>query len=573
MKALLSLYKRYLPWLLLVAFLYALSALCELLMPYEMGVIVTNGIKEQNQQVVKTSGIIMSVLAILALVISVFTVRLNAKVAVDFERDLKVKTFKKINSLSFEEFSSIGTSGLLTRINDDISTLSYLASSGLFALVNVPITFIGGVALVMNKDFLIGLVMLCVCPVVIVFACLLAKRLDYLWDRGDKLTDEQNRHVRERMSGIRVLRAFDKEEQKHGKIKTATLEMVKSFIRANVLSGFINPVATVLLNVATVVILLVSKNRISYQSALSAGDIIAGVQYVGLILNGLLTLSWTLTWLPQVGVCLRRVNQVLAFKGMPSSLRVTSQISGDVCVKNLTFTYPTAQMPALKNINFYAKQGEKVAVIGGTGSGKSTLVKMLLGFYPISSGDICLGQKSYKEFGGEYFRPSLSVALQKSMIFEGTVKQNISCFSSNYTEDQILECAKVSQLSSFLEQKGGLDFSLTSGGANISGGQKQRINIARTILKPASVYIFDDSFSALDFLTESNLRKQLNVYLKGKTQIIITQRIATAMNCDRIYVLEKGEIAGEGDHKTLLKNCEVYRELHHSQIGGAHNEE
>ena len=567
MRALLRLYKKHLPLLLAVGVLYALSAICELLLPYEMGVIVSQGIKGQNEQIIYKSGAVMAVLALSALLISIFTVKINAHVAADFSRDLRIKTFNKINSLSFEEFSSIGTSSLLTRVNDDIVTLSELASSGIYTIVNVPITFIGGVILVMKKDLLMGIIMLCVSPAVIIFASLLSKRLNYLWDRGDKLTDEQNRHVRERMSGIRVLRAFDKEEEKHGKIEKATKEMVLSYIRANVLSGFINPVATVLLNFATVAIIAVSASRISYQSALSAGDIISALQYIGLILNGLLTLSWTITWLPHVAVCVKRVNQIYALKGLPES-KGGELLKGEISIENLTFTYPSSSLPTLKGINFKATCGEKVAIIGGTGSGKSTIAKLIAGFYPIEKGKITFGGKVYNSDMVGSVRKSLSLALQKSMIFEGSVKDNITCFNNDYSEEQVLKVASVAQLNSFLQEKGGLNFELKQYGANISGGQKQRINIARTILKPASVYLFDDSFSALDFLTESNLRKELNAYLKDKTQIIITQRIATAMKCDRIYVLDNGEVIGCGNHKELLQTCKVYRELHHSQMGG-----
>ena len=569
MRALLSLYKKHLPLLIVVALLYALAAVCALLMPYEMGIIVTDGIKAQNGEVIMKSGIIMGVLAVSALLISLFTVKINAHVAVEAEKDLKVKLFKKINSLSFEEYSSIGTSSLLTRINDDVSNISFLASSGIYSMVNVPITFIGGVILVMAKDWLIGVVMLCASPLVILFACSITKRLDFLWDRGNKLTDEQNRHVRERLSGIRVLRAFDKEDEKHQKIENATKNMVLSYIRANVLSGFINPVASILLNLATVVIIAVSASRISYQSALTAGDVISGVQYVGLILNGLLTLSWTITWLPQLGVSVRRINEVLQKNGAPFTEEKGEIFSGEISIKDLTFYYPDARMPALKNINLQISEGESLAIIGGTGSGKSTLVKLLLGFYPVTEGEISIGGNTYSQEIIKSIRSSISIALQKAMIFEGTLKQNVACFSSDYSNEQILNALSIAQLDGFLKEKGGLDFELKQYGANVSGGQKQRINIARTILKPASVYIFDDSFSALDFLTESALRNELNRYLKGKTQIIVTQRIATAMKCDRAVVMDEGEIVAVGTHKQLLESCEIYQELYRSQLGGA----
>ena len=568
MRTILLLYKRKIPLLIFMALLYAVAAFCELLMPYQMGVIVSQGIKAGNQEVIKESGIIMAVLGVAALVVSSLIVRINSRLATSTERELRTKLFKKINELTFEEFSSVGTSGLLTRVDSDIGSLAGFASSGVFALLNVPITFIGGVLLIMSKDALIGIVMLCVSPIVLIFACLLAKRLDYLWDRGEKLTDEQNRLVRERLSGIRVLRAFDKEQEKHEKTKKATKEMVLSYIKANVLSGFINPVATLLLNLATVVIIAISANRISYQSALTAGDIISGVQYIAIILNGLLTLSWTITWLPQVGVATKRINEVLQLKGGSQGKTEEEISSGSISIKDLTFTYPDSKTPTLKNINMQINHGEKIAIIGGTGSGKSTLIKLLLAFYPITSGEITLDNKSYSLGIESSVRKNISVALQKAMIFEGTLKENIACFCNDYSEESILKVISVAQLDGFLKDKGGLEFELKQYGANISGGQKQRINIARTILRPASVFVFDDSFSALDFLTESKLRKELNEYLLGKTQIIVTQRIATAMKCDKIFVMERGEIVGEGVHDQLVKDCEVYSELYRSQIGG-----
>ena len=573
MRTLIKIYKDKLHLLLAVALLYALAAVCELLMPYEMSKIVTEGIKAQNGDVIVKSGIIMAVLAVVSLAVSIISVRINSFVAVQFEKQLKSDLFKKINSLSFEQFSSVGTSGIITRITEDVRTLRDLASQGVFTLVNVPITFIGGVILIMAKDSFIGTIMLCVSPIVLVIAILIARRLDALWQRADEFTDEQNRHVRERLSGIRVLRAFDSEQEKHQKIANATKEMVKSFIRSNVLSGFINPIASVLLNVASVVILYVSASRIGYQSALTAGDVIAAVQYVALLLNGLMMLSWSFAWLPHVGVCLRRINQLFAFKTDEGARSEGKMLSGDIEVKNLCFSYPDSGAKVLCDINFKISSGEKVALIGGTGSGKSTLVKLLLGFYAVENGEISFGGESYSNLKTEDIRKSISVALQKSMIFEGSLRYNVCAGNSNKSDAQVINALQIAEMQDFLQQaENGLDFELKQAGSNLSGGQKQRVNIARAILKDASLYIFDDSFSALDFLTESNLRSKLNEFLKGRSQLIITQRIATARSCDKIYVLNEGKIVGVGTHSQLLENCNIYSELHRSQSGGAYEE-
>lgn len=571
MRTLFNLYKNKLHLLVIIALLYALAAVCELLMPYQMSIIVTDGIKAKDSSVIVNSGIIMAILAVLALCISLISVKINTHVATQFEMQLKSKLFKKVNSLTFEQFSSVGTSGIITRITEDVRTLRDLASQGVFMIVNVPITFIGGVTLIMAKDLLIGVIMLCVSPIVLVVAVLIARKLDALWQRADEFTDEQNRHVRERLSGIRVLRAFDQEHEKHEKIAYATKEMVKSFIRSNILSGFINPMASVLLNVASVIILYLSSSRISYQSVLTAGDVIAAVQYVALLLNGLMMLSWGFAWLPHVGVSLRRINQVLNFENVVQTEQSEKLLTGDLTVKNLSFCYPKSSTQVLSNINFEIKQGQKVALIGGTGSGKSTLVKLLLGFYPPTSGEIFFGGENYENVGVKSIRKSVSVALQKSMIFEGTVRYNVCASDTFKSDEQILKAIQIAELENFINQtEKGLDFELKQSGSNLSGGQKQRINIARTILKNASLYIFDDSFSALDFLTESNLRAKLNGYLKNRSQLIITQRIATARSCDKIYVLEEGKIVGEGTHDELLHSCKIYSELHRSQTGGAY---
>ena len=563
----LSLIKKQLPLILLTTFLHALSALCALFMPYEMGIIVSQGIKLQNATILKECGIIMGVLAISTLVLSLVTVRLNAKISNDFEKQLKISVFKKINSLTFEEFSSIGTSGLLTRVNDDISTLRQTFSNTIFLIISILVYYVGGVVLVMIKDKLIGIIMLCISPIVLLICWLLASKLDKLWEYGDKMADAQNKHVRERMSGIRVLRAFDKEQEKHNKTSEATKEMVLSFITANRLSGLINPIITVVFSLATVAIIAVSADRISYQSALNAGDIISSIQYISLISSGLLMLSWSLSWLPHVAVSARRIGDIFAFNENKSDEN-EELLTGDINIKDLTFTYPEAGAPTLKNINFSIKQGQKVAIIGGTGSGKSTLIKLLLNFYQPDSGTINFGGTLYTKTNFKQVRKSVSVALQKAMIFQGTLLDNITCFSNEYNEEKVKEVVSVAQLDQFLVEKGGLSFELKQLGTNVSGGQKQRINIARTIIKDSSLYIFDDSFSALDFLTESQLRSRLREYLKGKSQLIITQRISTAMHCDSIYVMDRGEIIAFGSHEELLKNCEVYSQLYQSQIGG-----
>ena len=247
--------------------------------------------------------------------------------------------------------------------------------------------------------------------------------------------------------------------------------------------------------------------------------------------------------------------------------------SGDISFDDVSFAYPGSANNALSNISLDIAEGDIVGIIGGTGSGKTTLVKLLLDFYSTTQGKRTFGGKNYCELTPAIVRDNVSVALQKSMIFEGTVADNVKMGNKDATDEQVREALRIAQMTDFVEGKEeGLDFKLTQSGSNISGGQKQRINIARAIIKPASLYIFDDSFSALDYLTEANLRKELNKDLVGKTQIIVTQRSATAMRCDKVYVMDNGRIVGVGTHKQLLQTCKTYKEIYDSQMGGGINE-
>ncbi|HBJ18189.1 MAG TPA: multidrug ABC transporter ATP-binding protein, partial [Clostridiales bacterium] len=339
-------------------------------------------------------------------------------------------------------------------------------------------------------------------------------------------------------------------------------------IRANVRGGYLDDAVTLILNLATVLILIVGARRMETSSVLRAGDVIAVIQYVALIMNAVLMLSWTIAWLPHLRVSVRRIGEVLDLPSEESAASEHATLSGDLVLSDVTFSYPGGEAPVLSDISFSVPRGEVVALIGGTGSGKSTLVKLLLDFYTPEEGSITFGGTDYRTLPRAAVRNNFSVALQKSMIFEGSVRDNVRMGNEKADDEEILRALDIAEMSPFLAMhEEGLDYRLAGAGTNISGGQKQRINIARALTKPAEVYIFDDSFSALDYLTESRLRQKLNRALEGKTQIVVTQRAATAMRCDRIFVLDGGRLVGAGRHEELLDSCTVYREIYDSQLG------
>lgn len=567
-KFLFKYFKKYKLSLALTGVLYLVASASALAMPNLMSRIIDDGIRNSNIKTVYVlSGIMLSI-AVVSFLLAIVGKKMNAVVSNSIAEDMRNDVFEKINSLTFEEFSSIGSSSLLTRANEDVFALQDVANSFVYAVTNVPVMLFGGVILSLLKDFSIALILLSVIPIVAFIVFLLVKKMGRLWEISNKYCDKQNKLVRERLTGIRVIRAFDKERYEHGRISEATDVMADNMIRANVLSSLITPVSLLLLNVVTVAVIYVGAIRMQNPAILKAGDIIAIIQYVGIASNGLLAAVWVFAWLPHFKVSARRVNEVLSLKGVPESEDKAKYIRGDLRITNLSFTYPHAKLPALTDVNMNIEEGETVAIIGGTGSGKTTLIKLLAGFYEPTEGTILFGGYDYSALTADDVRSNISVALQKSMIFEGTIKDNVMMSKTDAGDEEVFHALETARMADYVNShKEGIYYELSQSGANLSGGQKQRINIARTIFKKSSVYVFDDSFSALDFLTESKLRRALSVELKGKTQIIITQRISTAIHSDRIFVMANGKIVGEGSHDDLINTCEIYKEIYASQMG------
>ena len=569
MKYLFKFLKPYIKTVILLMFLYALQTLCALFMPYVMSNIVEIGIRQQDFNYILKEGVVMVALAFGALASALVTNAVSSKFSSSLAVDIRKQVFNKVNTLSFEQFSEVGTGSLITRTTDDVSWVEDTIGQLPYVLISAPLMFIGGVALSFKGDWVLPLILLGVSVVVLVISTLITSSLEKHWQRGEEYTDVQNRVVRERLSGIRVVRAFDKEEYEHQRAKRATSEMCNSFVTANTVSGLVSPIASLLLNFATVAIIYVGAIRLQNVSTLKAGDILATIQYIALIANAVLILSWTISFIPHVKVSLKRIGGIMDLQNAREDVSLGQQLSGDLNFDNVSFAYPNAQVNSLTDVSLQVNEGEIVGVIGGTGSGKTTLVKLLMDFYPAKDGVRTFGGKNYNDITPATVRDNVAIALQKSMIFEGTIADNVRMGNRDATDEQVYQALCIAQMQDFVDGKEeGINYKLTQSGNNISGGQKQRINIARTVLKPASVYIFDDSFSALDYLTEANLRKALNRYFEGKTQIIVTQRAATAMRCDKVYVLDNGKVVGVGTHKQLLDSCPTYREIYLSQMGG-----
>ena len=571
MKKLLELLKPYRKKLVGVALIDGIGMICALLMPFVMSEIVEKGISEQNIALVWKYAVIMVLLAVVSVVANIISAKLNTSISAGYSSDLCRSTFEKINSLSYTDYTKIGPSGLLTRATDDIWNVEGTITSLPYTLFTVPIMFIGSAILAFLADPVLSAVFMLSIPPILILVLILMRPLYDMWDKSDKYVDMQNKIVRERLSGLRVVRAFNNEKREHGRAKFATEEMAKYMIRANTRGGMVDPFAMLLLNLATVAVIYFGGIRAQAGSGISTGGVIAVLQYIGMISNALISISWTLAWLPKVKVSMRRLNEIHSSPDEEKIPEGAGEIpSGfDLEIRNLSFTYPNSTKSVIENISLSINEGEHIALIGGTGSGKSTLIKLLAGLFEPTEGEIMIGDASYKDMRKVDVRSHFSVALQKAQIFEGTVRDNIKMGNPSATDDEIYEALRLSKMADFIDSnEKGLDYILVGSGQNVSGGQRQRLNMARTVIKEADVYIFDDSFSALDFLTESEIKENYSMLLRGKSRIVATQRISTAMSADRIYVLDKGRIIGVGTHSDLLSSCPIYREIADSQLGG-----
>ena len=574
MKQIIELLRPYRKRLALVALVDAFGMMTSLLMPYVMSEIVEGGIATGSIEAVWKYAFVMLLLAVLSALGNLLSARLNTSISTRFTSGLCQRIFEKINSLSYTDYSRIGPSGLLTRATDDVWNVEGAVTSLPYTLFTVPIMFIGSAVLALMADPILAAVFMLSIPPVLILVLILMRPLYAMWDKSDEYIDIQNKIVRERLSGLRVVRAFNNEKREHARAKFATEEMSKYMVRANTRGGLVDPFAMLLLNLATVAVIFFGGLR-AEAGGLSAGDVIAVLQYIALISSALINISWTLAWLPKVKVSLRRINEVMALPAEEGLMENEGEIPRgfEIEIRGLHFSYPDAKAEVLQDISIKLREGEHIALIGGTGSGKSSLIKLIAGLFEPTDGEILLGGVSYEKMRKAEIRRHLSVALQKAQVFEGSIRDNIKMGKPNATDEEIREALRLSKMEDFLNShQEELDYLLVGGGQNVSGGQRQRLNMARTIIKDADIYIFDDSFSALDFLTESEIKENYKERLVGKSRIVATQRISTAMNADRIYVMDKGRIVGEGSHSELMESCPIYREIADSQLGRGRKE-
>ena len=551
--------------------MFCIATLCDLLLPTLMSDILNNGLTDRDFPYILVTCLKMLAIAVISLGSFLIGTRLSSKVLAYFCADLRAGVFHKVNTLSFGEFNELGTAALVTRETHDIETVSWVASMLCDTIATVPMLFIGGTLLAMYKDVKLSLILIAMIPIILIGGLIAAKRVMPLWDKADRYIDKQNAIMRERLRGIRVIRAFNSEPREHQRIAEATHVMAENIIRSNVSMEALAPLASLVLNLAIVLVVYLGGWQMENSAnAVSAGDVFAIIQYITMAINGVITASFSIMMLPPAKVAAKRIGQVLDAPGMGDpTIGKNAELTGEIAFQNVSFSYGGTEL-AVKDVSLHITPGQKIAVIGGTGSGKSTLVSLLLGFRSPSQGQVLFDGIPAEELSKQSLRRSISTVLQGSAIYSGTIGENIRMGKEDATEEELLAAAQIAQLGDFIDScEQGLAHEIKQAGKNLSGGQKQRLSIARAIIKDAPIYIFDDSFSALDFLTEANLRRELNEKIAGKTQIVITQRITSAMSADNIFVMDKGQLIDTGTHQELLSRCKVYQEIYTSQTGGA----
>jgi len=556
-----------------------LQSLSEIYLPTLMSDIVDTGVINGDVAYIIRIGGWMILIAVIGMISAIFGSYWAAKVAIGFGRDLRTKVFTKVESFSLEEFDEKGTASLITRTTNDITQIQ----QGVLMLrlfLRAPMLCIGSIIMAVSKDAKLSLVLVVILLILTLLIVLLSKKSIPLFKSMQIKLDKLNLVLRENLTGIRVIRAFNRDNYEKKRFHEANLDLTETAIKVNKLMAILMPLVMLIFNLTIIAILWFGSIRIN-SGNMQVGDLMAFIQYASQIMFSLIMLAMMFILVPRASVSAIRINEVLDIEPkikdpiipeeselkMEEGVRSEEGKRGYLEFDEVSFYYQGAEEPAIEKISFSAKPGEITAIIGGTGSGKSTLVNLIPRFYEVTSGRILVDGVDIRELTQEKLRAKIGLVPQKAVLFTGTVAENISFGTSDLPLDKIIRAAEIAQASKFistLEQ--GYDSQIAQGGTNVSGGQKQQLSIARALAKHPEIYIFDDSFSALDFKTDAKLRQALKKETKEDTVLIIAQRVTTVMDADRIMVLDGGKIVGMGIHQDLIKTCEVYREIVASQL-------
>lgn len=557
-----------------------LQAWAELSLPNLMAEIVDKGIVRGDTALIWRVGGRMLLVTLGGAIAAVIGGYLSARISTGFGRDLRLKVFSHVENFSLREFDKIGTASLITRTTNDITQVQMVVQMSLTMVVRAPMMFIGGVMMTTSRDPRLSLTLLAVLPVILGAITFVTKRGLPMFKAMQSKLDRLNLVLREGLTGIRVVRAFNRVDYEAARFDDANRDLSQTAVRVQRIMSVLMPIMMLTMNLTSIAIIWIGSHRID-AGLLEVGGLMAFIQYAMHILMSLIMVSMIFVMLPRASASADRVNQVLqsvptivdpvaeAQLPQPEGQDVDTAVVGGALLEfqDVTFSYPGAEAPALRNISFQASPGEVTAIIGGTGSGKSTLVNLIPRFYDVESGAVLIDGVDVRQMTQESLRRRIGLVPQKSVLFTGSVADNIRFGKEDASDDEVTRAAQVAQAMEFISgMDGGMDSPIAQGGTNVSGGQKQRLAIARALVRKPAILIFDDSFSALDYRTDAALRAALRADTQHATVLIIAQRVATVMDADRIIVLDEGRVVGNGTHKQLMETSEVYREIVLSQL-------
>lgn len=555
-----------------------LAQLTTLLLPYLMSLLINNGIGNTDMDYIKTIGIAMICASAGNIVVCGFSSYFTSKTATDFSKIVRRDVFVNVESLSQMDIEKIGTPSLITRCTNDIKVMQDFILQSLRMIISAPIMLLGGSIMAFFLDPGLSVIIFAIFPVVGIILIIVVKTVLPLFKKRQLLTDDMNRTVREKLAGIRVIKAFNTSDYEDERFEVKSKNLSDIVLKFTRIMAVLLPICLMLVISGLVALILIASNDIealdyiadAVEISTAIGDLQAFVIYMIMIIFAVTMAAAMFVIVPRAKISAVRIAEVLELENSIKEPKNPETISGtkkgEVEFKNVCFGYPDAQKDVLENISFTAKSGEVTAIIGGTGSGKSTIVNLIPRFYDVTAGQILFDGVDVRNLAGDDLHSRIGFVLQKACLFSGTIKDNLLFADENASDERLEKALEIAQCSEFVNSlEDGLNARVSQNATTFSGGQKQRLSIARALSRDAEVFIFDDSFSALDFKTDLKLRTAIRQNIDA-TVIIVAQRVGTIIDADKIIVLDEGKMVGSGTHKELLETCSVYSEIVRSQL-------
>jgi ATP-binding cassette subfamily B protein len=555
--------------LTLVLVLQAIQTAAALTLPTLNADIIDNGVLQGDNGYIWRTGAVMLGFSFVQILFVIAAVWFGAQAAMSFGRDLRRDIFQQVNSYSAREIGQFGAPSLITRVTNDVQQVQMLVVLACTMMIAAPITMVFGIVFAIREDVGLSVIMLVAIPILIVVLGIIISRMVPTFQVMQLKVDRVNAVLREQITGVRVVRAFVREPQEVERFAKANDDLTATSLRAGRLMSLMFPTVTLFISMSSVAVLWLGANRIN-SGEMELGSVVAYLSYLVQVLVAVVMLTFMVSMIPRAAVAAERITEVLNTDSsvIPPTLPITAVIErGTVDFDGVSFTYPGATSPVLSDISFRVTPGRTTAIIGSTGSGKSTIVDLVPRLFDVTEGSVSVNGVDVRQLDPDLLWGSIGYVPQKPYLFSGTVASNLRFGRPDATEEELWQALEVAQGAGFVQSMPlGLQSPITQGGTNISGGQRQRLSIARALVMQPDIYIFDDSFSALDLATDARLRLALQTHVRNAAMLIVAQRVSTIADADQIIVIEHGRIVGRGRHVALIDSCPTYAEIVDSQF-------